>query len=275
MITIVHELSGRLRIKMSHPLKDSKHLEYTVKGHPGIFSVGYTPVTRSVLIQFNPQQVTREEIILRVGLSYSLEYDSTPVQVFSEQNTEEMSDSAFYSGFLLAVAFINRLVNRNYKSGSWLEWTMGLGTTWSVLEHGASEVKNRGNFDPEVLSVVYLLTALLRGNFLPAAIFTWLTTFGRHLIHKPAIGIELCPMEFTDKDAEIPSYEMAIHPVSKGSEKQMWLNLLPSIVKYAATGRGEGGQSNLIDEIQRVAKFHGEVIEGLGGFRTGIPVKIR
>ena len=274
VLTIVHELPGRLRMKVLYPLEDPKRLETSVKGHVGILYVEYTPITRSILVRFDVREVTREEIIIRVGLSLALAYGS-PVQIFTEPEHHEMSDSAFYSAMLLVVALTNRVVSRAYKSGSWLEWTVGLGTAWSVLEHGVSEVKERGNFDPEVLSVVYLITALLKGNFLPAAIFTWLTTFGRHLIHGTTTGIEIRPMEFADEHAENPYYEVVITPVNPASEKRMLLNLLPSIVKYAATGRSEGGHGNLIDEIRNVSKLHGEVIEGLGGLRTGIPLKIR
>lgn len=275
VLTIVHELPGRLRMRISDSLEDPKRLESSVKGHSGIFGVEYTPVTHSILVRFDPREVTREEIIIRVGLSLALAFGSIPIQILTEPQKHEMADSAFYSGFLLTVALINRVVNRSYTSGSWLEWTVGLGTAWSVLDHGMAEVKERGNFDPEVLSVVYLVTALLRGNFLPAAIFTWLTTFGRHLLHVSATGVELHPMEFADEHAENPFYEVVINPVSATSDKHMVLRLLPAVVKYATTGRGEGGQGNLIDEIRKVSELHGEVLEGLGGLRSGIPLKIR
>jgi hypothetical protein len=274
-LTIVHELPGRLRMKVSSALEDPKHLEKSVKGHAGILSVAYTPVTRAILVRFDPEQVSREEIIIRVGLSVALAFGSHPIHILTEPQTREVSDSAFYSGFLLAIALANRFVNRQYKSGSWLEWTVGLGTAWSVLDHGVAEVKDRGNFDPEVLSVVYLLTSLLRGNFLPAAIFTWLTTFGRHLIHAPVTGVELRPMEFADQSAENPYYEVVINPVRLESEKRVLLHLIPTVIKYAMTGKSEAGHGSLIEEIRKVSQIHGEVLEGLGGLRSGIPLKIR
>jgi hypothetical protein len=274
-LTIVHELPGRLRMKISSSLEDPKQLEKSVKGHAGILSVAYTPVTRAILVRFDPGEVSREEIIIRVGLSVALAFGSQPIHILTESQTHEVSDSAVYSGFLLAIAIANRFVNRQYRSGSWLEWTVGLGTAWSVLDHGVSEVKERGNFDPEVLSVVYLLTSLLRGNFLPAAIFTWLTTFGRHLIHAPATGVELRPMEFADENAENPYYEVVINPVRPESEKRVLLRLVPSVIKYAMTGKTEAGQGSLIEEIRKVSQIHGEVLEGLGGLRSGIPLRIR
>ncbi len=275
VLTIVHELPGRLRLRVSRPLDAPKRFEASVKGHDGILCVAYTPVTRSILVRFDCQKVTKEEMIIRVGLSLALAFGSMPIRIFAEPDRHELSDSAFYSGFLLVIALVNRVVNRQYKSGSWLEWIVGIGTAWSVLEHGVSEVKERGNFDPEVLSAVYLVTSLIKGNFLPAAIFTWLTTFGRHLVHMPAAGIELRPLEFADEKAENPYYEVVISPISPVSEKRMLLSLLPSLVKYAATGKGEGGRGNLLEDIRNVSELHGEMLEGLDGLRGGIPLKIR
>ncbi|MBD3307929.1 hypothetical protein GF339_15970 [candidate division KSB3 bacterium] len=275
VLTIVHELPGRLRMRVSEPLHDPQRLEQSVKGHSGILSVDYTAVTHSILVRFDPQEVTREEIVIRVGFSLVLALEAERIQILIGQQTREMSDSAFYSGVLLAIAVGNRFLNPYYRSGSWFEWVVTLGTAWSVLDHGMLEVRQRGNFDPEVLSVVYLVTALLRKNFLPAAIFTWLTTFGRHLLHVPATGIELQPMEFADETAENPFYEVVIHPISPMSDKQMWLSLLPSVVKYATTGRADEGPGSFIDEIRKVSQLHGEVLEGLGGLRSGIPLKIR
>ena len=110
---------------------------------------------------------------------------------------------------------------------------------------------------------------------MPAAIFTWFTTFGRHLLHVPSTGVELRPVEFIDEKAEKPSYEVSISPISPTSEKRMFLRLLPAVIKYATTGKSETVRGSLVDEIRKVSEIHGEVLEGLGGFRSGIPLKIQ
>ena len=275
VVTIVHELPGRVRMRLSCSPKEFRRMQASVKEHAGILSVEYSPVTRSVLVRFNPKEVTREEIVIRLGLVLSLDYGAVPVQVLSRPEVQEMSASTFYSGLLLVMALGGRLVRRETKSRMILDWLAGLGTTWAILDHGWTEVQRRGNFDPEGLSGVYLLTALVRGNFLPAALFTWFTTFGRHLVQLPSMGVELQPIEVANKkDDEHPYYEVVVSPVRAGSDRTKLFTLLPAMVKYVSTGGGGAARGNLMDEIRKVSQLHGKVLEGLGELRRGIPLRM-
>ena len=42
-----------------------------------------------------------------------------------------------------------------------------------------------GSFDPEVMSVVYLINAIGKTNESCAGLVAWIVTFGRHLFPKP------------------------------------------------------------------------------------------
>ena len=271
-VTIVHELPGRLRLRLSHPPRELDRMEASVGTHAGIRSVAYSPVTRSVLVQFDPQEVTREEIVVRVGLSLALDYGPAPVRILAQPEVREMSDSAFYSGLLLGTALVARLLPGEEKTRLLLDWGASLGTIGAVLQHGLIEVNRRGNFDPEVLSAVYLITALIRGNFLPAALFTWATTFGRHLLQGPAPGVELRPVQAARPDTEAPFYEVVVAPDHPEPDRMNLFRLLPTTLMRALGGTGPG---NLIEEIRQVAQLHGEVLEGLGELRRGIPLRIR
>jgi hypothetical protein len=146
-----------------------------------------------------------------------------------------------------------------------------------VASHGWNEIKRDGFFDPEVFSVVYLLIAMARsgGAALPAAVFTWLTTFARHLVQAPAAGVELKPTQLTNgegSEESLPS-EVVISPVWPATGGTMALTLLSSALRYALTGGS--GTGALLQEINTVAKHHGEVLEGLGDLRQGIPVKVQ
>ena len=56
----------------------------------------------------------------------------------------------------------------------------------AVTEHGYAELHLRGSFDPEVMSVVYLINAIGKENGVRASLVAWVLTFGRHLIpHAP------------------------------------------------------------------------------------------
>jgi hypothetical protein len=79
-----------------------------------------------------------------------------------------------------------------------------------VLDHGWREVRERGYFDPEVLSLGYLVMAFFMGNFLKASVVTWLMTFGRHLLDAPRASIEVRPVEITQEGDAAPRYEVEI-----------------------------------------------------------------
>ena len=151
----------------------------------------------------------------------------------------------------------------------------------AVVDHGWKEVRQRGNFDPEVLTVVYLVTSMLRGNSLPATLFTWATAFGRHLLKRPGVSMELRPMAVSQGAGGpaaangTPRYEVVVSPKPITPDHAKLLDLVPTALKYAM-GQGPGGQGgHLIDELRTVSKLHGEVLEGLGEFREGIPVRFK
>ena len=62
-------------------------------------------------------------------------------------------------------------------------WGRVLGATLAaVAEHGYQELHARGSFDPEVMSVVYLINSIGKTNGMQASALAWALTFGRHLI---------------------------------------------------------------------------------------------
>jgi hypothetical protein len=52
----------------------------------------------------------------------------------------------------------------------------------AVVEHAYQELQLRGSFDPEVMSVVYLINSIGKTNSFQASLVAWAATFGRHLI---------------------------------------------------------------------------------------------
>jgi hypothetical protein len=122
--------------------------------------------------------------------------------------------------------------------------------------------------------VTYLLAALLRGNALPAAVFTWIATFGRHLMRLPAAGVEVRPSEIGRKGNQ-RQVEVVVAPDRAPQDKMAFFGLIPAMVMNALTGTGPGPHGSLLDDIKRVAQVHNQVLEGIGGFAQGIPLRIR
>jgi hypothetical protein len=274
-ITIVHEIPGRLRLRLSTNFKNPENMKRSVKLHPGIKTIQFSDITKSLLLEFEPAEIQREELLIRVGMALSLENNANPVKILSKPFVKEIKDSAYYSGFMIMTAFLSHLFRLNPVSYSLLHWSAGLGTAFAALEHGWDDIQREGNFHPEVLSVAYLLVALVRGNFLPATVFTWISTFGRHLVSSTASGIEISPTRVGEDHSKKPQYEMIISPIKIESNRMRFFNLLPSLIMFAVTGKQPSSPSELITEINRVSKLHGEVLEGLGEYKDGIPLKIR
>ena len=61
-------------------------------------------------------------------------------------------------------------------------WLSTGATLAAVVEHGYQELHVRGSFDPEVMSIVYLINSVGKPGAVRASLLAWIITFGRHLI---------------------------------------------------------------------------------------------
>lgn len=270
VVTVAHELPGRIRLRLSRPSLTPAALEQAVGSHPGFTSVGCSPISGSVLVHHEPDVVRREEVLFRVALAFSLEHGGATVRLLPQGAHEEMSDSAYGAAAALLVAAIGRWFAPTRGATRWLEGGASLLTAWSVVQHGADELRQRGHFDPEVLSLAYLLVSLLRGQPLAAAALTWLATFGRHLASPRQRGVLLSPEAL---GAGQPGYRVVMRPASAQPGQRSWRDLLPALLRY-----GLGGMSSIEDSLlQRVRELssdHDDVLEGLGDLQVGVPIQI-
>ncbi len=273
-IRVIHSLPGRLRLRMTVPPRSTRDMIATVRKHPGIHTLSFNPHTRSVLVTYDPAETSQEELIIRLAVYISQEHDLNPVRVFSNINTLEVSQSAFVSGFLILVALFSRVIPRLGNIRNTLDWISGIGTAYSIFNHGYDEYKKRGNFDPEVLSVVYLLSSFSQGKFLPATLFTWIATFGRHLVRFGSQNVEIQPRQTGDASGDKPQYEVAINPINQLPGGKNIFRLLPMMIMRVAVADQGRIEHTLMEEIRQVSKEHGEVLEGFGTFKNGIPIRM-
>ncbi len=273
-VTIEHELPGRLRLRLSHVLRQPERMRRLVAEHAGVGEVQYTAVSRSMLVRYDSKHISTEEIVIRIATGLSLEHDNAAIRVLTRPPTRELTDSAFYSGVVLLAALALRLVGRYPAASTALDRIASFTTAGAALHHGWVDYRLRGNFDPEVLSVTYLLTALLGGNALPATIFTWISTFGRHLVRLPTQGVEVRPAQI-GRDSRSPQFEVVVAPDRTPPDKMTFFGMIPSMLFQAITGRTVGQHASLIEDIRRIAQMHDQVLEGASGFQRGIPLRIR
>lgn len=272
-VEILHEIPGRIRVQLSEAPSGPERMEEAVKGHEGIRAVRYSPHTRSVLVTFDPRSVSSREIVMRVALSLSIDRDSEAVRIVPARVPDELSLSALLSILLIGSAFTARVAGT--QTTRTLELVAGIGTAGAVVEHAYEEVRQRGDLDPEVLAIVYLLRAFYGGNLLAASALTWFATFARHLMRPPVSGARIRRVAMSGGDGRSPHYEVVVSPLREASGLQRGLRLLPRVLRMAIAAEGPRRVDDLIGDIERLSLRHGEAIDGLGGSEKDIPLRIR
>ena len=276
-VTVVHTLPGRLRLRLSRPLADPEGAFAFLREHAGMGEIGYTPRTGSLLIRFEPHAVSAEEITLRVAFRFAIDQGGRPVRLRAAPEQVTLQNSAVLAALGLAAAAVLRGFSPGGKETTRAKWLAGLATAWSVADHGWREFRARGYFDPEVLALAYLAAALVRGNVLRASAVTWLATFGRHLAETPSVGAEVQALPIPVGQGEEPRYELVVGPDVDAPDRMRLglVGMFNRALKYAMTGGGAHGLRSLWDELHDVSRLHGEVLEGYGRHRDGIPIRFR
>src|SRR5271157_4005046 len=109
VVTVVHSLPGRVRARLSVAPGDVPRMLAGVREHPGMESISFSPVTRSVLARFNPHEVREEEIVLRIAFHLSLDCDAQPVRLLAAPDEQgELGSIAVMSAAALTVSLLMR-----------------------------------------------------------------------------------------------------------------------------------------------------------------------
>ena len=276
-VTVVHTLPGRVRMRLSHPLSDVSGLAGFVREHTGMGPIFYTARTGSLVVRFDPRAISSEEITLRTAFRYAIDQGNRPVRLLAAPERVALQNSAVISGVGVLTALGMRWLNPSARNAPSVQWLAGLGTAWSVLDHGWRELRSRGYVDPEMLALAYLAAALVRGNVLTASVVTWVATFGRHLVEMPSTGVLVEPVALPSATGQEPRYELVVGPDTDAPDRlQLGVaGFLSGALRYAMTGGGAHGLRSFWEELHDVSRVHGEVLEGYGRHRAGIPIRFR
>ena len=199
-IVIAHKIKGRIRIKLSHPLRNGEKLMKNLVKKDEIYKANYTDITKSILIEYNPYRISEDEVIIRVIALYSKSYDMIPIRLIYESKKKNLPPMACYSLAMLGIGGISKYITMNQRISDFINWAVVGTTIGAIGEHAYNEVNERGYFDPEVVSVMYLINSVTKGEFLLPSAVTWLTTFGRHLIELSYGGLMISVREFKNRD---------------------------------------------------------------------------
>ena len=111
---------------------------------PGLQSCRYNPRIQTMLCCYDKAVISESDLLVRIGALYARLQQTAVLHV---KHSEE-------EGFSMA----------------------------PVVEHDYQELHTRGSFDPEVMSVVYLINAIGKPNGFQASLLAWIVTFSRHLL---------------------------------------------------------------------------------------------
>jgi hypothetical protein len=204
---------------------------------------------------------------------FSHEKGETAVRLLASPPKEEVSGFAILTGVILAGTAITRFV----PGLAWMNKASGIaagaGTALAVIAHGYREVRERGNFDPEVLSVVYLLYSLVQGKGLTASFITWLASFGRHFFTPPVEGVLLNVSEAPGDSRKEPSFDLSVKPDDQQPHVYTFLKYLRAALADFLSG-GSIGRERLIGRIREVQEAHNSILEGIGRLETSITIRL-
>lgn len=208
-VDILSSISGRIRLRVGKNPIDSKSLLNDLKNEKVIEKGIFNSATHTFLLEYTQiDDNTLHNLLLRFCGLYSRDIDVSNVKLnYKLSKRNQLGYSALLSlGFIvldLGTNFIGNGMNlTRYKS--FIRWC-ALGTTiGAIFEHGYKELNENGAFDPEVMSIMYLVNSLhkettecvavgtndtiatsssvVAGKYSP--IIAWLLTFGRHIITK-------------------------------------------------------------------------------------------
>ncbi|KEI01611.1 hypothetical protein FDC62_10395 [Clostridium botulinum] len=217
-IIIVHRLNNRIRVKLSHPLRSVEEVIVAMEKRDGLESFKYNNITKSIVIYFNTNKISMEELIITLSVFYSKQYGMVPIKLTSDTPSRDMPASARYSLGAICISAISKILVSNTTIQKLLNWVAVSTTIGATIEHAYLEINTKGAFDPEVVSVMYLINSIGEGKFLRPSIITWLTTFGRHIIKPYYDNVELKINEICNSNDEA-YYTIAVNTCEDTMQK--------------------------------------------------------
>ena len=176
---ILHALPGRLRIWIEKPV-ESERIFRNVEGE---IRCSYNARIQTLLVEYDPDGVNMDKLIVRLAAVYACEKRTKLLHI--KHSEEERFTMAPTGGLALALIGLDGLFKLTGAQLAGISGWLSTGATLAaVVEHGYQELQDRGSFDPEVMSIIYLINSIGKTNTFQASLLAWIVTCGRHLIPK-------------------------------------------------------------------------------------------
>lgn len=220
IILMVHKIEGRIRVKLSHPLIDTVKAEKFLTDTKGIKYARYNPNLKSLVVKFNPSEISIENVIFKIAILLSETYGSAKIKFISNNNKEDMPILSYYSIISIFGANVLKYLSPSITTSvqDFANWLATGTTVAAILEHGYSEMTQKGTIDPEVMSIMYLVNSIGKGNMLNVALVSWITTFGRHILKQNNEGFVINVAKVQDRYSGKESYDVSVLPDIKNNK---------------------------------------------------------
>lgn len=194
-IDIVFSISGRLRLRVEMQPIDPLFILNELKKSGEIVRGSYNDITNNFLLEYDCEEIDAKSLILKFCGLYSKQVRISNMKVnFKLCKRKSLGySSALSLSFILLDLGINYLglMGNVPKYKNFIRWC-ALGTTiGAIFEHGHRELNENGAFDPEVMSIMYLINSINKGtvmnnNGMQSGLYSpaiaWVLTFGRHIL---------------------------------------------------------------------------------------------
>lgn len=185
ILTILHKLPNRVRIKTSKEIKNKEKFCNFVKENNETIRIRYNNISNTILVTFDPQEILLQEIVYRLTVAFSIENGLEPVKLVEDLYKERpLGSLSMYSAGSIILTSLHNFFDKENKE---LQYTLNnfsmILTTLAIAEHGYTETKRKGFFDVEIIPALYLIKSFLENNSISIVNLIWLTSFGRHLFN--------------------------------------------------------------------------------------------
>lgn len=261
-IVVAHKIKNRIRFKLSHPIKNSLVVMSELCKKDGIKSSKYNDVTKSIIVEYNSFRIAEAEVIMRVIAIYSKNYDLVPVRLVYNSSKKSMPPMAYCSLLTLVVGGITKYIPMNERVSEFINWAMVGTTIGAIGEHAYNEINQKGYFDPEVVSVMYLINSLKKGNYFMPSVIAWGATFGRHILEMSHARTLISVKEFKNKCSKEVYYDISVMPDTETSKSANMVRVF--LEKFIETENNTIGKSFVLSK-KGVSKHEGNLFDGFDG----------
>lgn len=176
-LEVLSAIRGRIRLQLEKPAASAEAFQKI----PGVLGCRYSPRIRTLLCEYDPNLISEDQLLIRLGAAYAAQTDA---RLLHKEQGFSMAPSGYLA--LLFIGLDGALSIAGSPLTAFTRWLSTGATLAVVVEHGYQELHVRGSFDPEVMSVVYLINSVGKPGAVRASMLAWIITFGRHLIpHAP------------------------------------------------------------------------------------------